>query len=158
MQCTSMGIFVLLSPAGSRCDRFTARPVSELFPLPRPVMADKRCFNRQRCRKRGGILSLDRIRPSRCSSWHSWLCCSSSSSDRHHWHRCCNCRTESPLPGTAPSRSPVVLCAAIRLCCCCLRGTAGGVAPCGAPPDPPAGGYTATPTGGKRSKAEPRPQ
>jgi hypothetical protein len=51
----SYGIFLLLSPAGGKFDRSTVCPVSDLFPLPIPVMAGQPCFNDQRCRKHGGI-------------------------------------------------------------------------------------------------------
>ena len=51
----SYGIFFLLSPTDSRCDRFTACPVSDSFPLIFPVMASKTCSNVQRCRKRIGF-------------------------------------------------------------------------------------------------------
>ena len=153
-----MGIFLLLSPTGGKFDRSTTRPVSERFSLPRPVMADKRCFNRQRCRNCGGILCevlcfWDRNRPSRCSSSCSWRCCSDSCTDHHHWRRCCNCRNEGRQPGPR-LRSPLLNCFRVRSC-----GLPGGVAPCGAPPDPPGvTAYAVTPTGGKRSKAEPMDQ
>lgn len=41
---------------------------------------------------------LDRIRRRRCSSSHSWHCCSHSSTAARHSCHCCNCRTEGRQP------------------------------------------------------------